>query len=602
MSLAIPVPLEKYLVVDPLCDVSTQSFYAVEKSASTANYYQISSNNSSNSSTTWVINCNDSTTITSRVFFVDMLIDVTVPVARASLTNANANSICLRAFPLSQWANSIVLQIGNAQTVIQSSQIASALHRYGFYDKWINYSECPVQLDLDTPYAATFNGPFGLYSSTVGEKFSSRGSYCIENVSWNVGAAADTEVTIRYRIVEPVLISPLLSSLSQNERKQGMRKLSQLQLTYNWSTSGARVVSTLFEPTAPVRVAVSGSPNLRVQQLIPGVADIGRSLSVQSLPYSDFVPYSTAPKFIANRADNKVRLGGIQTFNSATIQLSRIPSEIYIYCRPTDAFMQEHANATDTFATYVDGSLQINMNGQQQFQNISDIQLYHRCVENGINTTWGQWSSRLNNGINYVAVPVEKNYASGVGSVICLKMGKDITLGVDLAPGVNTKVNLDVQCQFNNNYINAAPYDVDGGVPFTMYVVVAYEGCMEIYQNNTVQTTLGCLSTEDVLTAIKRNEKVHYDVVNNNAYGGSIFSKIRNFISEGKLSEFIKKFKNVFSHPLTKEIGKTAKDFLRNREGADGKSQIADVLEEMGAGQSGGRRMTKAELKRALLG
>ena len=116
MSLAIPVPLEKYLVVDPLCDVSTQSFYAVEKSASTANYYQISSNNSSNSSTTWVINCNDSTTITSRVFFVDMTVQVTIPVARADVVE---NGVALRAFPLSQWANSIVLQIGNAQTVIQ---------------------------------------------------------------------------------------------------------------------------------------------------------------------------------------------------------------------------------------------------------------------------------------------------------------------------------------------------------------------------------------------------------------------------------------------------------------------------------------------------
>jgi hypothetical protein len=596
MSQAIPVPLEKYLVVDPLCDVSTQSFYAVEKSASTANYYQVASNNSSNSSTTWVINCNDSTTITSRVFLVDMSVTVNIPVARADLNNG----ICLRPFPLSQWANSIVLQIGNAQTVIQSGQLASALQRYGFYDKWINYSECPVQLDVNTPNAPAGDAtsPFNLFANTTGEKFSGRGSYCVEGVAWNAGFNV---CSVTYRIIEPVLISPLLSSLSQNERKQGMRKLSQLQLTYNWGNP-SRLISTLFAPTAAVSVVVNGSPNLRILQLIPGVADIGRSLSVQALPYSDFVLYPSSVKNMASRANATVRLGASETFNSPTIQLSRIPSEIYIFCRPTDAFMNADTRVTDTFATYVNGSLQINMNGQQQFQNIADIQLYHRCVENGVNTPWGQWSSRLNAGIDYTGAGVV-SYASGVGSVICLKMSKDITLGVDLAPGVNTKVNLDVQCQFANNYISAAPYNVAGGVPFMMYVLVAYEGCMEIYQNNTVQTTLGCLSTEDVLTAIKRNDKVHYDVVNNTAYGGSIFSKIRNFISEGKLSEFIKKFKNVFSHPLTKEIGKTAKDFLRNREGAEGKSQIADVLDEvMGSGQSGGRKMTKSELKRALLG
>jgi hypothetical protein len=599
MSLAIPVPLEKYLVVDPLCDVSTQSFYAVEKSASTANYYQVSSNNSSNSSTTWVVNCNDSTTITSRVFFVDLRVTVNVPVAKADLNNG----IALRAFPLSQWATSIVLQIGNAQTVIQSGQLASALQRYGFYDKWINYSECPTMLDLQTPHAASGSpvSPFSPFENTYGEKFASRGSYCVESIAWN--APGNTICSVTYRILEPVLISPLLSSLSQNERKQGMRKLSQLQLTYNWGNA-SRLISTFFPTTGPVTATMLGSPDLRILQLIPGVADIGRSLSVQSLPYSDFVLYPSAQKLLAPRAQAWNRTGGSDTFNSPTIQLSRIPSEIYIFCRPNDTFMNGDTRATDTFATYVNGTLQINMNGQQQFQNISDIQLYNRAVENGCNTPWGQWSSRLIGGINYNAAdPAQAiNYASGVGSVICLKMSKDITLGVDLAPGVNTKVNLDVQCQFASNYPAAANTSYVNPINFVMYVLVAYEGCMEIYQNNTVQTTLGCLSTEDVLTAIKRNEKVHYDVVNNNVYGGSVFSKIRNFISEGKLSEFIKKFKNVFSHPLTKEIGKTAKDFLRSREGADGKSQIADVLDEMGAGQSGGRRMTKAELKRALLG
>jgi hypothetical protein len=319
MSLAIPVPLEKYLVVDPLCDVSTQSFYAVEKSASTANYYQVSSNNSSPSSTTWVVNCNDSTTITSRVFFVDMTVRLTIPVAQADVPE---NQLCLRAFPLSQWATSIVLQIGNAQTVIQSGQLASALQRYGFYDKWINYSECPCQLDLDTPYnpAAQNNSPFGLYNQTTGEKFSARGSHCIENASWN---AQNTALTIEYRIIEPVLISPLLSSLSQNERKQGMRKLSQLQLTYNWGVPN-RLFSSGFTPTAAVTVEITQSPNLRILQLIPGIADIGRSLSVQALPYSDFVPYPSAVQSIEGRAALTVKEGANLMISFCQLKINEV--------------------------------------------------------------------------------------------------------------------------------------------------------------------------------------------------------------------------------------------------------------------------------------
>ena len=43
MSAAVPVPLRKVLVVDPLCDQSVENVFAIEKSASIQNFYNITS-------------------------------------------------------------------------------------------------------------------------------------------------------------------------------------------------------------------------------------------------------------------------------------------------------------------------------------------------------------------------------------------------------------------------------------------------------------------------------------------------------------------------------------------------------------------------------
>lgn len=605
MSQAIPVPLTKVLVVDPMCDNATESVYAVEKSASIANYYTISSNNSSNTSTTWVVNSNDMTTITGRVWMIDCTVAISVPITR----QLAADKFALRSFPLSKWANSIVLQIGNNSSVIQIGQLQSALERYDFSNKYLNYSECPIQFDTTTPYAADVpNQPFNFSSNTYGEKYSSRLSQSqLKSAVYLPDPAGATSVVLTYRILEPVFIPPLVQSLSQCDRKEGIRKISQYQLTMNWGNPNRLLcwAGDAVNALSQVSVSFTSAPNLYVHQLVPGALDIGRSLSVQSLPYSDLIVYPTDPRNLAYSATNEI-YGAPQTFVSPTIQCSRIPAEVYIWCRPQDSFMNSSIYATDTFATYVKNSLQINFNGVQQFQNITDIALYNLCVQNGLNTPWPQWSSSaiqditIANGQQPALV-----YDSGVGSVICLKFSKNITLGLDLAPGTNTKANLQIQAQFANPYAQGtAPYDQ--AIGFVMYTLVVYEGAIEMYQNNTVAVTLGCLSNEDVLTAVKRNEKVHYSINNDEPLGGAnMFSKAKKFLTEHKLHGVIKMLKDLHGHPLTKEVSKFAKGYLRGRN-PEGKSDIADTLEELGlgmvgGGMVGGRKMSKADLKRALL-
>lgn len=598
MSAAVPVPLRKVLVVDPLCDQSVENVFAIEKSASIQNFYNITSTNKSSSSISWTVNCNSENTITDRVWLLDVTGTFTIPFAAKP---ANSNGLALRPNALSLCATSIVLQQGNSSSSIQSSQIASALQRYGFYDKYLNYSEANPDLDMTTPYVAG-SGVFAPLSQIVGGKYQGRiGTSAVTDATWNA-----TTLSVTVRFLEPVLIPPLLSGLEQ--RKEGLRRISQYQLTYNFGAF-ERAFSAVFENTKQIngRIGVTfGDCRLNLLQVIPSPLDVGRTLSVQSLPYDEFVAFVSDTANLAVSPVDAI-VGGTAQFSSSVIQVSRIPEALYIYCRPTDAFLSAIGGsyATDTFAQYISNSLSVNFNGVNQFQNCSDISLYRICRQNGLNTPWTQFNC---SGISNIAYEGDGaiTYDSGVGAVICLKLSKDVTLDASLAPSVNTKVNMQIQCSFGNPYSkiaqNGNPYNVDV-VPFAMYTVVHYSGVQETYASNTVATTIGALTVDDVLTATKRNERVHYDVIDDDVFGGASFlDKAKKFLKEGRLANALRQLKSYFSHPLTKEIGKTAKEYLRGREGAEeGSNQAADFIEELGLGMSGGRRMTKAQLKRALL-
>lgn len=599
MSLSVPVPLHKVLVVDPLCDQNVENVFAVEKSASIQNFYNISSTNKSSSSISWTVNCNSENTITDRVWLLDVEAVLTIPY-RAKPAD---NTIVLRPNALSLCANSIVLQQGNTSSSIQSSQIASALQRYGFYDKYLNYSEANPDLDMTAPYVAG-SGVFDNVSKIVGGKYQSRfASSYIKNATWN---AAGNSLALRVRFLEPVLIPPLLSGLEQ--RKEGLRRISQYQLTYNFGSFN-RAISAVYESgkeiTGNVSVDFSGSNcTLSLLQAIPSPLDVGRTLSVQSLPYDEFVAFSSADTLLDMSATTAIT-GTPVSFSSSVIQVSRIPEAVYIYCRPSDAFMNKvgSPHIADTFARYVENSLSVNFNGVNQFQNCSDISLYRICRQNGCNIPWSQFNCSGISSIDYSDTGAIE-YDAGVGAVICLKLSKDITLDASLAPSCNSKVNMQIECRFANPLSKGAgggnPYNVDE-IPFTMFTVIHYSGCQETYASNTIATTTGALSVEDVLSAVKRNERVHYDVIDDTTYGGASFlDKVKKFLKEGKLTSALKQLKQYFSHPLTKEIGKTAKDFLRGRD-ESGQSQAADLIEEIGLGMSGGRKMTKSMLKQHLL-
>jgi hypothetical protein len=601
MSAVIPQALSKVLVVDPMCDFQSEAVYAVEKATSNSNYYNITSNNYSTQSTTWTVNCNDNTTITDRLFLMDITLKLSIPIANGVYPNNPVNGIGgLRSFPLLKWSNNYVLTLGNATSTLQSGQIANLIERYGFMDKYLNYGSFPNFCDSDVPYNsnATTGNPFNSQQWLQSETCLPRGAFSPIRIDQNGADPAYGRagyITLSYRIVEPIFLSPLLQSMSIKARKEGMTKLSQIQFTVNWGNPN-RLWSSTTALLGNVEVEM-GDNILRVVQYVPSALDIGRNLTTQALPYNEIVSFATetaqATPLALKANATTFGLAAGQTFTSQVVQLSRIPKEMYIFCRPTDTVYNNPATGTtccDTFASYVSQSLKINFNGQNLLNSISDVSLYRICVENGCNIPYSSWSGKIMKTWNLLAANnggVGNNvFGAGVGSPICLKFGKDIVLPPELAPGTLSKCNLQVECAFASSIAGGVGGTAYAGasLPHTMYITIVYEGVIEFYgSGGTVSQTLGALTVNDVLEASKRNERVHYDIVNNGTYGGAMVDHAKNFV-KGKANHLLNRFRSVLSHPSVAP-------------------HVNEAVEAMvGRGMSGGKSMSKASLKRALLG
>jgi hypothetical protein len=600
MSAVIPQALSKVLVVDPMCDFQSEAVYAVEKSVSNSNYYNISSNNSSVQSTTWTINVNDNTTITDRLFLMDITFKLTVPISNganpAVIGRYPANNVgALRSFPLLKWSNNYVLTLGNATCTLQSGQIANCIERYGLLDKYLDYSSTPNFCDTDQPYTepASVANPLSNSFYLQSEKCTPRGAFYVVNQT-----RSGTGLVLEYRVIEPIFLSPLIQSMGIKARKEGMTKLSQIQFTVNWGDPSRLWSSTCALTSKPTVEMVGAKSLLRVVQYVPSALDIGRNINTQALPYNEIITFATAEQSLDLRQSNALVHKAItyKPFTSPTIQLSRIPKELYLFCRPSDTTYSNPQTGTtcvDNFAVYENLSLRVNFNGQNLLSSISDINLYRICVENGCNLPFSSWSGQVMSGNDLVGDNAI-TYGAGVGSPICLKFGKDISLPPELAPGTNSKCNLQVEANFGSPCFRTAgalPTAYDGGsLPYVMYLTIVYEGVIEFYgSGGTVAQTLGALTVNDVLETTKRNERVHYDIVNNGSFGGSMVDNAKNFV-KGKAHSLMSKMRGVFNNPAVRDMIKANPD-------------VDQVVEAMsGRGMSGGKSMSKASLKRALLG
>jgi hypothetical protein len=175
-----------------------------------------------------------------------------------------------------------------------------------------------------------------------------------------------------------------------------------------------------------------------------------------------------------------------------------------------------------------------------------------------------------------------------------LVFNKDILLKKgNLAPGTNYRTNIQINATFNNQ-VYGTPAAISNN--YTFYMVCVYDDVLQLYGDNLGQIGYSPLTQEDVEQSTKENNNIHYDVLrNHNLTGAGLLSGLTNLLSHGK--KLYPMIHGAYSSGLGKLIRSKVKDYLRK----DGHMVLADSLDAIGFGTSGGRMAPKHKLHNNLL-
>jgi hypothetical protein len=267
---------------------------------------------------------------------------------------------------------------------------------------------------------------------------------------FNIVMNGQREFTVE--VTEPLFLSPFLQYQDMDE---GFVNVNSLRVSLRFKSQLDRILSHAvilgaFQMTT-VSVTFERAPELLINYITPSIT--------QQIPELQVLPYNQMQQYI--RDIPELASGHQETVISDTIRLSVIPEKIYLFCAHSES--SKDFKTSDSFLSIK--NLQISWgNASGLLSSASQQQLYKLSVENGLNVDWVGFSKHR-------------------GSVICLRMGKDIGLQAGEAPGVNGSFNIQVQMTVQNTATQ----------PFkpTLYMVVSNTGTFSIGANSARHLVAG---------------------------------------------------------------------------------------------------------------
>lgn len=385
------------------------------------------------------------------------------------------------------------------------------------------------------------------------------------------GPAMSTDTFGSYRIyvvftaTEKLILSPFIFSEECGD-EVGLYGVNNIQLVFNFRPA-SRIIRNASSASGASTRTITGTtlatstpfvdPTMNIQFLTP-------SLDI-SLPPRNVLPYLEYSRYIQSIGSLPSNSSG--TYSSSTITLPQIPDMLLIYAKPAGA--SQYTPAEGDYYFPID---QISVN----FDNFAGLlsshtsrQLYRMSVANGLKMDWNTWngSGRV---VNSTAQPLgntnKANNVNLVGGMLCLKMGKDITLQAGQAPSVVGNYTL----QFNYRVQNKQNRSLDA----QLYVVAVNSGFFET-QSGSSRIVKGVLTEQDVISApnapmASRSSLERY-------VGGGFLSKLGTALNKAK--DLIKK----------PEVRDAMKGIAKSVGGEKVKGAV-DFAEKMGFGATGGGR------------
>mgnify|MGYP003647598965 CR=1 FL=1 len=516
-------PLKLLNCIDPRLDcmeyVQKQDKWCIFKGAEGQNQVIQQANSYSTAGITFNFNTSSENVIISRNIYAKvqfrMTFTGTSPIGQPILNNEVDSP---RAFPLASITNSLKVGINGQSVETNYNDALLALLRYDLSEdcKNLDLSGTPSCLDKYQRYSdgvGSVRNPLSTYENNSYEI--GRGAFQLDSITNPVSVDGTTPTTsvIDFTVVEPLLISPMLYKSSHLER--GLIGVKNMSVQFNFSAGLInRVWSHAVNAGVNINSAVcsigAGStapPQLLINYLTPPLIDMGE------IPKSINYPYFKCETYV-NDMNDTLAPNATRSFTNNAIQLSTVPKALYIYAsRP---------NSTKTFETadtfFRINSLSLNyLNVSGQFSSMTINDLYNMSVKNGCDLSWCEWSGKT----NQIGTGVSKGL---VGSVLKIDIG-DLHIPSNVASGMNTNSQLSYTIGLENvNQVDTLGVQIS--------TILVYEGLMTI-ENGNMNTQIGIINSNDVLQT-RANGEWENAKESENLYGGSLFGKVKHFMSMGK--------------------------------------------------------------------
>jgi len=509
-------PLQTENVLDPRLEAmkygQDKLKWGIFKGCQNQNWVQQQANSYSTAGASWNFNTQSENVLIDRRIYAKCQFQITFtgtsPIGQPLL---NDEADAPRAFPLGMVTQSLKATINGTSFEAQYSDVLEAMLRFNnpFEQRYHDLSQTPSQLDKHQRYEDGVGGvrnPLSQYDN--GSYELGRGSFVVDSIvnPVSVDGITPTESVVVFTVTEPLLLSPFLYSCRHLQSGLYGVKNMAVQFTFKagqldriWSHAATAGV-TITNVSVAVGQGTPQPPTLLVNYLNPPLLD-----SIGAKPQAPVYQYYKTDTYI-NNFSQTLAPNASGTFSNNAIQLSTIPSSIYLwFTRPNN---DKDYTTTDTALRI--NSLSVNyLNVAGQFSTMTINDLYAMACKNGLDHSWTEF-----NGLT-------QSYSSG--DVIGLQGGflkldvEDLALPDNLASGVNVNSQLSITANVTNvNQVDSLGVQCN--------VVCVYDGVCTVVDGNAI-SQIGIISQADVVETRKSGNWVDFGKAQR-MYGGSFLAKL----------------------------------------------------------------------------
>jgi hypothetical protein len=493
--------IPKDLILDPLVTKPNPT-YLLERSGKELNFQNYPCQTYSNSSIVFQINTPSNQVFVDRKMYLAMQMQTTFQTASGTgtvfPTGLTDNVCALRWYPVNSQSTNMEIQINNSSVNVNGFDYLEPLSRY-CWDKEFENSWGSIGPDMHD---------YGTYQESYNTNLSPLANFFTNSAQQPRGAFAGTIVSqnpsngtavVNWQWAEPILLSPLVFS---KMRTAGFFGVNTITFTFTLGNSLQNFLS--YDNVNGTALAAIGGITSTILNL-PPVLQVQYLSPLIPMPVQDtyLYGYSRINEFLYDIGS--VGTGATQSFTTNNIQLTSVPSKIFMFVRQRN--MDRSPYTPDIYAYISNANLQY-LNKSGILANASPQQLYQLCSTNGFNYSWINWSQ----------------YS---GSVLCFDFNKDMPLDDGYIPGLQVNMNFSASITLQN--LQQVP------INYTVFTVVLYDGIFSIV-NGISQTVINLVEPADIAEA-KVVDASQSDIVSDiayNAIGGDFSGTLRKFGSKAK--------------------------------------------------------------------